>query len=59
MEQERYDSIKAFMNGRDVSQSYSDPSHNSQYDFQEFVEVWENEQRLKAESEQQIDEQGI
>lgn len=51
MEQVRYDAIKTFMNGRDVSASYSDPSHKSEYDFQEFVEVFENEARLKAEQD--------
>ena len=49
MTQERYDMIKASMNGRDVTQSYCDPKHNSTIDFQEFVEVYENEQRLKSE----------
>ena len=52
MTEERYNEIKEFMNGRDVTQSYTDTKHNSTIDFQEFVEVWENEQRLKAEAEQ-------
>jgi hypothetical protein len=43
MEETRYNEIKEFMNGRDISSSYSDPAHNSSYDFQEFVYVWEKE----------------
>jgi hypothetical protein len=45
MEETRYQAIKEFMNGRDISSSYSDPTHNSQYDFQEFVYVYEEEKR--------------
>ena len=45
MEESRYNEIKEFMNGRDVSQSYTDPAHNSSYDFQEFVYVYEEEKR--------------
>lgn len=48
------------MNGRDVSTSYSDVTHNSTIDFSEFVEVYENEKRIEAENAQPtIDEQGI
>ena len=39
MDIQRYNQIKDFMNGRDVSQSYCDTSHNSSIDFSEFVLV--------------------
>lgn len=48
MTPERYGEIKAFMNGRDISQSYTDPAHNSSIDFSEFEYVWNEEQKLKV-----------
>jgi hypothetical protein len=46
MDKERYNLIKEFMNGRDISSSYSDPKHNSEYDFSEFEHVYNEEQKL-------------
>ena len=43
MDATRYEEIKLFMNGRDVSSSFSDPAHNSTIDFSEFVYVAEQE----------------
>jgi len=38
-----------FMNGRDVSSSFSDKAHNSEYDFEEFVAVDKEVKKIKAE----------
>jgi len=43
--QEIYD----FMNGRDVSSSFSDPSHNSEVSFEEFIAVDKEAKKVKAE----------
>jgi len=43
--QEIYD----FMGGRDVSSSFSDPAHNSEYDFNSFVECEKEVKRVSAE----------
>ena len=43
--QEVYD----FMAGRDVSSSFSDKAHNSQYDFEDFVSVDKEAKKVKAE----------
>ena len=49
--QEIYD----FMAGRDVSASYSDPAHKSQYHFQEFVDVENEVKRIIKESYTYVD----
>lgn len=41
--------IYEFMNGRDISASYSDPAHNSTIDFAEFVEVVDEADKVKDE----------
>lgn len=43
--QQKYD----FMNGRDVSQSFSDPSHNSEIRFEEFEEIVNEVKRVEKE----------
>ena len=49
MDNLRYNDIKTFMNGRDISSSFSDPKHDSQYSFAEFKEVWEAEEAIRLE----------
>jgi len=46
MEETRYNFIKDFMKGRDVSMSYSDPEHNSSIDFREFEYVYNKEKEI-------------
>ena len=41
--------IYDFMNGIDVSTSFSDPAHNSEYSFEEFVAAEKEAKRVKAE----------
>jgi len=45
----RKQDIFDFMNGRDISTSYQDVNHKSTYGFQEFVEVWNEGNRVKEE----------
>jgi hypothetical protein len=47
MTDERYQAILKFMNGRDVSSSYSDPAHKSEYNFEEFNFVYLAEKAIK------------
>lgn len=50
MEESRYNAIKKFMNGRDVSSSFCDPNHHSEYTFAEFEYVWTEEQKKAIEA---------
>ena len=45
----RQTDIYNFMNGRDCSASFSDASHNSEYSFNEFLEVENETKRVKNE----------
>ena len=43
------DDIYNFMDGRDVSSSFSDKAHNSEYSFEEFIVVDKEAKRVQAE----------